>query len=260
MFKSRLKSLYFFAFVAASTGLILITAPFASAQTAYGAMSGMGGGAISNGSGLSFNVGFGITRPVGEAYTTTARDLNKPDDKDSDDVEFKGSLGTVFNAGLGFGLGGGVNLGVEGNYVRLNFNDKDVRDAGIDYDNKASVSSLGGLLTTSFDLDLADQFAISPMVGVGYFRNTAKATIDETDGGVTTEKKYEKRSTNGLGWVAGIGASISLADSASVTVGYRYFSPGKANTDYVKDSSDNAVIGFGRLSAHTGMVQANVKF
>ena len=260
MFKSRLKSLYFFALVAASTGLILTTAPFASAQTAYGAMSGMGGGAISNGSGLSFNVAFGITRPVGKAYTTTARDLDKPDDKDSDDVEFKGSLGTVFNAGLGFALGGGTNLGLEGNYVRLNFNEKDVRDAGIDYDSKASVSSLGGLLTTSFDLDLADQFAISPMVGVGYFRNTAKATIDETDGGVTTEKKYEKRSTNGLGWVAGIGASISLADSASVTVGYRYFSPGKANTDYVKDSSDNAVIGFGRLSAHTGMVQANIKF
>ena len=258
MFKSRLKSLHFFAFVAVSAGSILTAAPFASAQ--FGSMLGMGGATASDESGLSFNVGFGLTRPIGEAFITTAKDLDKPDDKDSNDVQFKGSLGTVFNAGLGFGLGGGINLGVEGNYARLNFDEKNVKDSGTDYESDASVSSLGGLLTATFDLDLADQFAISPMVGVGYFQNTAKATIKETDGGVTTEKKYEQRRTNGLGWAAGIGASLSFGDGASVGIGYRYFSPGKANTDYVKGSSDNAVIGFGRLSAHTGMVQANIKF
>lgn len=212
--------------------------------------------------GLYFEIGGGVSLPFGAAYVSTAADLDDPVDKsdDSSAVKFDGSIGTALSVGIGVDVAGGLRLGVEGSFAGYNYDQKNVESGGVEYDSEATATALGGLLTGSFDIDLSDQFSISPMVGIGYFQNTASATIRETSGGVTTEKKYEEHARRGLGFAGGIGFGITVADSSSISLAYRFISPGKASTDYVSGSGDNAVIDFGTINAHQGTLQASFRF
>ena len=212
--------------------------------------------------GLYFEIGGGVSLPFGDAYVSTATDLDDPVDKsdDSNAVKFDGSIGTALSIGIGVDVAGGLRLGIEGSFAGYNYDQKNVESGGVEYESEATATALGGLLTGSFDIDLSDQFSISPMVGVGYFQNTASATIKETSGGVTTEKKYEEHARRGLGFAGGIGFAVTVADSSSISLAYRFISPGKASTDYVNGSSDNAVIDFGTINAHQGTLQASFKF
>ena len=257
MLKLRSRMSNFFAFLAASGALVLSTTPLASAQ--FGDMSSMGGTMTNSGSGLTFAVGGGLTRPLGKAYLTTTSDSKNVSSKQSDDVEFGGSLGRIFTGSLGYDLGGGLNVGAEGSLARINYKPKDFTEGGIKYDPDVYVDSLLVLGTVSYNLDLGG-VAVGPVVGVGWARNKAQGIVNETKGGTTTKKEYGDKSRNKLALTAGVDASLNIG-STSLSIGYRFLSLGKANTDYDKNNKSNkTVVAFDPLRAHAGTIQAKIRF
>ena len=217
------------------------------------ARASMGG---SGGQGLLFSVGGGMTLPSGEMHLTAASDLDEPTDGVDADLKFKGSVGTAVMLGIGMELGGGMQLGLEGSFIGHNFNEEDVTYDSTEYESEASATSLGAMITTAYQVDLNNQFSVTPMVGLGFFRNSGSGEIKY---GTTTDE-YEEHTRFGLGYAFGLGVDMALSDSSNISFSYRYQSSGDASSDYKKGTTTGDVLNFGTLTAHQGILQASFGF
>lgn len=221
-----------------------------SASSARASMAGPGG------QGLHFSFGGGVTLPTDEMHLTAANKLDEPTDATSTDLGFEGSMGTAIMLGMGMELSSGLQIGLEGSFVGHNFNEDSVSYQGTTYESDASATSLGAMLTTGYQVDLSSQFSVSPMVGLGFFRNTGSGEIKY---GTTTDE-YEEHTRYGLGYAFGLGVGMALSNSSNISFGYRFQSSGDASSDYKKGTTSGDVLNFGTLTAHQGTLQASFGF
>ena len=217
------------------------------------ARASMGG---SGGQGLHFSFGGGMTSPTGEMHRTAASDLDEPTDANDNDLEFEGSLGTAVMLGMGLDMGGGMQLGLEGSFIGHNFNEEDVTYDSTEYESEASATSLGAMITTAYQVDLNNQFSVTPMAGLGFFRNTGSGEIKFG----TTTQEYDEHTRYSLGYAFGLGVGMALSDRSKISVSYRYHSSGDASSGYIKGSNSGDVLNFGTLTSHQGTLQASFGF
>ena len=217
------------------------------------ARASMGG---SGGQGLLFSVGGGMTLPTGEMHLTAASDLDEPTDGVDADLKFKGSVGTAVMLGIGMELGGGMQLGLEGSFIGHNFNEEDVTYDSTEYESEASATSLGAMITTAYQVDLNNQFSVTPMAGLGFFRNSGSGEVKFG----TTKEEYDEHIRYGIGYTFGLGVGMALSDRSNINISYRYHSSGDASSGYIKGSNSGDVLNFGTLTSHQGTLQASFGF
>ena len=158
-------------------------------------------------------VGGGMTLPTGEMHRTAASDLDEPTDGVDADLKFKGSLGTAVMLGIGMELGGGMQLGLEGSFIGHNFNEEDVTYNSTEYESEASATSLGAMITTAYQVDLNNQFSVTPMAGLGFFRNSGSGEIKFG----TTTQEYDEHTRYGIGYAFGLGVGMALSDRSNIS-------------------------------------------
>lgn len=239
--------------VGAATVLLSLGAIAHAQFNPTSARASMGG---SGGQGLYFSFGGGVILPTDEVHLTAATKLDEPTDATNADLDFKGSVGTAVMLGVRMELDSNLQIGLEGSFIGHNFNEDGVTYNATQYESEASATSLGAMITTAYQVDLNNQFSVTPMVGLGFFRNSGSGEIKY---GTTTDE-YEEHTRFGLGYAFGLGVDMALSDSSNISFSYRYQSSGDASSDYKKGTTTGDVLNFGTLTAHQGILQASFGF
>ena len=241
-------------FIVGAAMVLLPLGATASAQfEPASARASIGG---SGGQGLLFSFSGGMTLPTGEMHRTDATDLDEPTDGVDADLKFEGSIGPAFMLGIGMQLGSGMQLGLEGSFIGHNFNEEDVTYNSTEYESDASATSLGAMITTAYQVDLNNQFSVTPMVGLGFFRNTGSGEIKFS----STTQEYDEHTRYGLGYAFGLGVGMALSDRSNISFSYRFQSSGDASSGHLDGTSSGDVLNFGTLTAHQGTLQASFGF
>jgi len=239
--------------VGAATVLLPLGATANAQFNPASARASMGG---AGGQSLHFSFGGGMTLPTGEMHRTAASNLDEPTDGVDADLKFEGSVGTAAMVGIRMELGSGMQLGLEGSFIGHNFDEVDVTYNSTEYESDASATSLGAMITAAYQVDLNNQFSVTPMVGLGFFRNTGSGEIKSG----STLQEYDEHTRYGLGYAFGLGVGMALSDRSNVSFSYRYQSSGDASSDHVAGTSSGDVLNFGTLTAHQGTLQASFGF